>query len=263
MGNDQRSLIKHLQGVLNDLRGAVSDARRRSWNLEDEPLGNGAWLPLPDLVPNEIIPARTGLSELLSLLGKVLEEAEYRPTNQDHILSDDEFWTFGSTVRRATIRVATRGFVEPTTLIPLVRSIPDQVVAFLISASGWDDFLDREHHGHIGWHYHYLDAAKRRSNIVLCWDTRAAAAPTQPHPFFHEHHAEGKAIFSARPERWGHDKRKSFHEACAPDLKSWSLPSFRCASAKASAVWPLGAMVIPPATPPRTSAKKGRRAGRG
>jgi hypothetical protein len=135
------------------------------------------------------------------------------------------------------------GFIEPVLRVPIISRLPQTVIAFLLAIPGERDLLKREHHNQVGWHYHYLNFKKARSNLVLCWDTRAVGQKGTDHPLFQENHAEGRSDFKARPDTWGLTKKKSMHDACAPDLDRWPLSTFRCASAKANAVWPVSARV--------------------
>lgn len=115
----------------------------------------------------------------------------------------------------------------------------DRVVAFLSKITGSDEWLKRENHDNLGYHYHYLNAKKDRSDVALSWDIRAH--PQTPHPLFQEKHAESRSKFAGRPDLWGNTKRQSIHEACEKDLKQWTLDKFRMACDKAGPVWPLTA----------------------
>jgi hypothetical protein len=87
-------------------------------------------------------------------------------------LEEGEFWSLGSIDVHHRLRPIHAGFVEPTLRLPINEPLPERVVAFLLQIPGDRELLKREHHDHFGWHYHYLDYKKRRSNIILCWDTR-------------------------------------------------------------------------------------------
>jgi hypothetical protein len=152
------------------------------------------------------------------------------------------------------------GFVQPVLRLPIVTRLPSRVIAFLTRIPGDDEWLARENHDNIGYHYHYLNARKERSDVAICWDTRAD--PQAPHPLFQEKHGESHSKFSGRPDLWGETKCRSIHEACAKDLKRWTLDKFRMACDKAGPVWPLGAVLTAKpaqkALPPRFPSKKGR-----
>jgi hypothetical protein len=176
-------------------------------------------------------------------------------------LPPDQFWSLGNRTIVFPVREMHKGFIEPVLRVPIIPRLPETVVAFLLAIPGERDLLKREHHNQVGWHYHYLNFRKDRSNLVLCWDTRAVRQSGKDHPLFQETHGEGHADFPARPDLWGTNKRKSMHNACAPDLDVWPLTTFRCASAKAGPVWPLFAGLTPIAHAVPTAfdaSKKGR-----
>ena len=85
--------------------------------------------------------------------------------------------------------------------------MPAPVVLYLLRVlPDGEDALEREKHGvgnGMGWHYHYLDRRRRRFDVILSWDTRwDDPDPDALRPLFVEPHAEGKAEFHARPDRW-------------------------------------------------------------
>lgn len=147
--------------------------------------------------------------------------------------------TLGSRTINGALRKIRRGYLLPEKRVPLLRRVPADVIYFIATLPGGKDFLLREHHGPVGWHYHYLDKAQRRTNVILSWEDLTQGIQT-PHPLFYERHAEGKSTVKARPERWEDEKRESMHRACSGDLRNshWKPDAFRRAAAKAVAVWP-------------------------
>ena len=200
-------------------------------------------------------------SEIVDSLDRTLAGAGYGMKSTKHDLPLGEFWTFGSVILNFPIRAIHGGFVEPLMRAPIIAHVPETVVAFLLEIPRERDLLDRERHNQVGWHYHYLDFKRARSDIVLCWDTHVVRQKGRDHPLFQETHGKGHAAFTARPDLWGPTKKKSMHYACAPDLDTWPLNDFRCASAKAGPVWPVSAILRPVATTialaPKLSAKGG------
>jgi len=172
----------------------------------------------------------------LAGLDKELAEANYDETVS--ALKSDEVWTLGSVRHAYETREIHLGFIEPIFSEPILPRLSERVIAFLIEIEGYDDFLKREHHAHFGWHYHYLDRKKRRSNVILCWDIKTS---NTPRPLFYEGHGEGSYDFPAKPHLWGEPKRKSMYDACAHELPNWKLETFKMASKDSEAVWPLGA----------------------
>lgn len=208
-----------------------------------EPYGDHNWILLPEMPIDD--PLKAEFVEKINQLDAYLEKKEERGMPPTTELYPGEFWSLGSVRYRAPPRAILRGFLEPVLRVQLLDRVPDRVVAFLISIEGDKDLLLREHHSQVGWHYHYLDKDKRRSDVVLCWDTRAPYCICNEHPLFQEKHGEGKSKLTARPELWADKKRQSMHTACVCDLTRWSIDKFRCASKKALPVWPKTSILTP------------------
>jgi hypothetical protein len=127
------------------------------------------------------------------------------------------------------------------------------------SLAGGDDGLEREEHGGVKWHFHYIDARHQRSDVILSFDMRwksvkSAKGPDRLRPLFVERHAEGKAKFAAHPGRWETEKRTSMYEICSRDLHK-GIEHFRCAKNGSDAVWPRDATLTPhPSSLPNTAA---------
>lgn len=161
-------------------------------------------------------------------------------------------WLFGIIPSRFPLRPIIRGFLQPVQPTPLVASLPEKVALYFITMlPDGRDGLVREHHGGIGIHYHYLDRQKRRSDVILSFDTRwvpPTGLSSDPRlalrPLFVENHAEGKAHFSAKPWSWHDEKRLSMYATCARDLH-FGIQSFRCAANGSDAVWPRSSMLTP------------------
>jgi len=240
--------MAHAGELAKWLRSALLEHQHGELSRSDEPIGDGSWqpLPMPFSLEEQVVQP---FGEIIDSLDRILTEAEYRAKSSKWLLASDEFWTLGSTTRCFPIRNIHIGFVEPVLRIPIISRLPEAVIAFLLAIPGERDLLKREHHNQVGWHYHYLDFKQARSNLVLCWDTRAAHRQGNDHSLFQETHAESHADFKARPDLWGITKKKSMHDVCAPDLDRWPLSTFRCASAKAQPVWPVSARVTPMPVP--------------
>lgn len=235
--------------LAQDLLRLANECLRRDQEAESFLIEDGAWRPLLEKEQSQI---STYADMRIKELDRKLTALEEPAVQDGHLVPQNGGWTFGELLQRATIREIRRGFLEPVRRLPLVANVPERVAWYFIQLPGGRDFLKRETHSGVGWHYHYLDEKKRRSNVILCWDTRWNTAPTTqavgsiaPRPLFHENHGEGHARFSARPDLWGNAKRESMHNACSPDLNQWKINEFRCAANKAIAVWPVGATLTP------------------
>lgn len=198
----------------------------------------------PRIHEMERSPFHSQAERLVEILFSILSEDKWEPEKPAEEVPAQEAWSFGLVIEQTMPRQIYNGFLRPRCVSPWVENVPEIVVQFLITLPGGKDHLDREHHGPVGWHYHYLDMKQRRSDVILCWDTRwpgaKAFSPSAPRPLFFESHSVRTAKFTARPERWSDKKRESMYDACTPDLQKWSLPEFRCAANTAEAVWPRG-----------------------
>lgn len=155
---------------------------------------------------------------------------------------DEGSWHFGKLTIVGSVEPFLRGHLERREVIPLVSDLPRSIALFLVSVPTTRDYVEREiHNGQWGYHYHYLDAKKRRTDTLLTFD--AANSPLSPPPDYEprlcwEFHAEVHAV-SARPESWGSKKRQSVYKVCFPDSKKFTLSKFKRPAANASTVWPI------------------------
>jgi hypothetical protein len=151
-----------------------------------------------------------------------------------------------------------RGYIEHIETIPLRD---DPRVAQFLQINGLSDVLARDHHGVVGWHYHYCDRDGKRSDTMLSFDTNqprqiqnGEPTPLKDNaPLFWERHSESHAKFDARADRWGSKKRKSVFKAAQPDLGKWKSTDFRRPATNAQPVWPEGATLSPPPAALRSS----------
>lgn len=162
-------------------------------------------------------------------------------------------YAYGLIPRRAPMRQIVRGFLQPVRYVPLVERVPENVVLFLrIMLPDGDDGLERDKHGGVKWHFHYIDARHRRSDVILSFDTRwkivePAEGTDRLRPLFVERHAEGKSKFTAHPGRWQTEKRISMYEICSRDLHK-GIEHFRCAKNGSDSVWPRDVTLTPHAS---------------
>ncbi|MER8917685.1 hypothetical protein NKI32_28205 [Mesorhizobium sp. M0761] len=238
-------------GIRNDAYGLALLLKAKSSELSrfdlNLPFGPTSELPLWPNPPGWV--TEHGLKHLLREVEELLTALD-QLRHKEHFdahhppLQEGEFWSLGAIKFRFAPRPIHRGFLEPARYANYVI-LDEGLVAYLITVSGDDHTLKREHHDHFGWHYHYLDRKKRRSDVILCWDTFAKVTSQDNRSLFYEGHAEGNSSFPARPNLWAERKRKSIHDACGPDLLKWPINEFKAPGKTSVAVWPLGAVLTP------------------
>ena len=223
-----------------------------------EPIVEWETMPLPEsdqAFENE----KRQVGELVDALNHALRNENWSPPASapglDGVGGD---YFYGLIPRRAPMREIVRGFVQPVRYLPLVERVPDRVALYLrFILPGGDDGLEREEHGGVKWHFHYIDARHRRSNVILSFDTRwkivkSSKGLDRQRPLFVERHAEEKAKFTAHPGRWENEKRTSMYEICSRGLRK-GIEHFRCAKNGSDAVWPRDATLTPhPSSLPNT-----------
>ncbi|MBY3150284.1 hypothetical protein HFO63_32785 [Rhizobium laguerreae] len=228
----------------------LSPTTFRSRREEPALIGDGGWRELPDEAPN-IRPIREEIGGIVGELEHVLRRNNWEAGRSNVSPSDAGHWSLGSIEQRARIRQIHRGYLEPIRRFSVLEYVPDLVVAYLARIPGWDDYIKRENHPGVGWHYHYLPDPGRRSDVLLAWDIRWQTPTAHPanrpqqRPLFGEKHGEGKADVQAKPWLWGDKKKESMYRLCAPDLEKWKIQEFRCASNHAEPVWPADAVITP------------------
>lgn len=200
---------------------------------------------------------------LLRDLEIALAEENWQPQPPELELAVGQEWHFGQRedLIARPVRIL-RGYIQPVKSRPLLLSVSLKVVCFLMTVERGKDYLLRESGGGIGWHYHYLDWKKRRSDVVVCWDTRWTDDPNKKslkggRGLFVEPHAVRWAEFTARRDRWGDEKRAIMYLVCSDDLKTRDISEYRCASNNSEAVYPFTATLTPrPATTSAAGKKK-------
>lgn len=190
------------------------------------------------------------LWDVIGMLKTALNKTGWDPDVSNIPDAERDRWTFGAALTlRGSPRNIVGGFLQPLRIEPMVRRVPDSIALYLISIEDGEDFLKRENHN-MGWHYHYLNWRKDRSNVILSWDTRwqtpsSQTKTSQRRGLFVEPHGEKGADFPARPDLWGPKKRISMYDACSPDLATWPIKEFKCASNNSDLVYPPGATLTP------------------
>lgn len=226
----------------------------------EEPILEWETMPLPES-DQAFDREKRRAGELVDALDRALRDENWSPpAAAPGIDGIGGGYLYGLIPLRAPMRKIVRGFVQPLRYLPLVERVPDRVALYLrFILPGGDDGLEREEHGGVKWHFHYIDARHRRSDVILSFDTRwkfvkSAKGPDRLRPLFVERHAEGKAKFTAHPGRWETEKRTSMYEICSRDLHK-GIEHFRCAKNGSDAAWPRDATLTPhPSSVPNTGA---------
>ena len=249
---------------LLDLTRAVSENDRA---YELEVWGESDWSPLPPEDAQQHNMSRQA-GRMVDALARTLKAEGWAPDGLENT-APRALGRWSERAQPRTLRVYVEwwperssigGYLAPLRHHPLVARVPAPVVLYLIrELPDGEDALEREKHGvgnGMGWHYHYLDRWRRRSDVILSWDTRwADSDPNALRPLFVEPHAEGKAEFPARTHRWQDPRRRAMHALCSLDLDR-PMSQFRPASNDADPVWPRGMRMTPPPQPPPPAAPK-------
>jgi hypothetical protein len=106
----------------------------------------------------------------------------------------------------------------------------------LITIVGERCGIERENHGSWGYHYHYVDDKRRRSDVIFSFLPTDTKTPPR---LWWERHAEGKAEVSPDVLTWGASKRTSIHRACERDLTKRRLADYKRPSKEALVLWPI------------------------
>ncbi|SMQ85899.1 hypothetical protein SAMN06295905_3194 [Devosia lucknowensis] len=246
-----------LDRLVAEIRSRIRQLRRSSLERVWRVIESGEWASIDNDMPSDIErpPDRT-LSRLLDQLDGLATDPSIDDEIAERYHAGD--WALDAEYQVMRPRKILRGYAVPVRLMPIRTPVTLRAFAFITVDD--DSFLDR--HLFQGIHYHYCLADKRHTTTMVCWDTRwvsplAKNAPKEVRPLFHELHAEGAKSVRARPERWNDEKRQSIRNACAPDLGTYAISDFRCASNDAEPVWPRTARLTP--RMPSTSAPKKRK----
>jgi hypothetical protein len=224
--------IEQTDEIVRKLQHLKREIVKRASNRLVEPNESGERTQLSAPEIND--PLKSQFTDEICRLNTILKNTGFDPSFKEEI-DQERFWSVGSMLHRKAIRDIHLGYLEPVLRVPLLKHVPALVVAFLITIHKDKHLLKRERHDQMGWHYHYLDHKKTRSDVVICWDTKIPYNQGTPHPLFQEKHGQG---FKARPDLWGTTKCQSMHSACSPDLNKWPICQFRCKSKNAWSVWP-------------------------
>ena len=180
----------------------------------------------------------TAIEELQKIIVRSeldLPESPKIPTTRE-----EEHWSLGAEDIRGPLIPILRGELEPVRRVVVAPGLPDGVFLLFLSIDGLKDLLVREVHGHWGYHYHYLDSKRRRSDTLLTFAPQLKTLPKgqQVRVLTWERHSE-KSHFSARAGSWGEKKRQSVYQSCIGDSAKRHLSDFKTPGKNAETVWPI------------------------
>jgi hypothetical protein len=135
------------------------------------------------------------------------------------------------------------GMVDRYFIFPAIPPPSIPLLRLVIKMPDADELLIREKHDVFGWHYHYCDHKRRRSDVLMAFDRSRLCQESPPSgkqivPLCWEPHAINKAKFQAKPWLWGDRKRRSIYQACEPDLSVTPALTYKPPSKEAQDVWP-------------------------
>lgn len=183
-----------------------------------------------------------GINDLVGNLQSAMEQDgfELRPEKEDFGPVHGDHWSLGSEEFRGPLIPFLRGNLEPIRRIVVAPNLSENVVALFLIIPGLRETLEREIHGHWGYHYHYLDVKNRRSDTLLTFDRelKKLRDGQKVKVVTWEKHSEANH-FKARAATWGNKKRQSVYDACVGDSTRRSLNDFKKPAKDAEALWPV------------------------
>lgn len=168
------------------------------------------------------------------------DDLDLRPRRQGFPGFQDNLWSLGAEEFYGQLVPFLRGNLQPIRRVVVAPALPENVVFLFLAIPGLRETLTRENHGHWGYHYHYLDAKKRRSDTLLTFDRKlkVQGCGQTDKIVTWEKHSEA-SHFKARAATWGDKKRQSVYEACVGDSTKRNLNDFKKPGKDAEALWPV------------------------
>ncbi|GEM_PF-6308541 len=168
------------------------------------------------------------------------DDLDLRTWQKNLAIVHDDRWSFGAEEIRGPLIPFLRGKLEPILRVVVAPELPENVVALFLTIPGLKELLQRENHGHWGYHYHYLDAKERRSDTLLTFARQHKTLPDgrKVKAVTWERHSE-TSHFAARAATWGANKRESVYEACLGDSAKRNLIDFKKPAKDAQVLWPV------------------------
>lgn len=185
------------------------------------------------------------LREIDDLIGKMQsaieqDDLDLHPRRKDFSDVHDSHWSLGAEEIHGPLLPFLRGNLEPILRVVVAPALPENVVILFLTIPGLREILTRENHGHWGYHYHYLDAKKRRSDTLLTFDRKLKTqhGGQKDKVVTWEKHSEA-SHFKARAATWGDKKRQSVYKACVGDSTKRNLNDFKKPGKDAETLWPV------------------------
>lgn len=122
------------------------------------------WTPLPESDVHN--PRLAEANAIVAELDYLLSDFPFRPKFRRHA-------SLGTVLQILPARRIVRGFLEPVRAVPFIPYVPPNVMQLITEIPQSSHHkIWREQHGPVGWHYHYVDRDRRRSDTLIAWDTR-------------------------------------------------------------------------------------------
>lgn len=196
---------------IRDLIGRIESARGRLREIGS--IGNESlyWVHIgsdPEEIDSLLEAVNRAVVELQEIISK--NELVLPQSPEVGAIPQGKFWSFGAETIRGPLIPFLRGELEPVRRVVIAPNLPETIVLFFLSIPGLRDLLVRERHGHWGYHYHYLDSQRRRSDTLLTFEQQLRKLPCgqQAKVLTWERHSE-KSHFSARAASWGEKKERA------------------------------------------------------
>jgi len=228
-----------LENLIAELRSFSSHekieflARSVRTGADDLPTGEGS---LQIIIPNHFYEDASGLLRKIEIvsqrINQQLSDAEgVSPLERRDSKSLDLGEIF---LERAEFPIV-RGSLRLVQCRPIISNIPDRTAYFLQRVDK-KHVVIRENHGGWGYHFHYCNAKKKRSDTILSFREKLNKHGNKV--VFHEGHAEGKSAFHARVDLWGRKKKESAYSACLSGVGKFKLTDFKKPGASVGTLWP-------------------------
>ena len=237
--NDNGKVLR-LDNLLAELRSFSSHEKIEflaSKGLGDaEDLRTGEHRP-PLIIPKRFYEHASGLLREIDIVTQSLnQQLSYAEGVSSHERRDSSSLDLGEIFLEREEFPIVRGSLRLVQHRPIISSV-SVITAQFLQRVDKRHVVIRENHGDWGYHFHYCDAKKKRSDTIFSF--REKLNKNGNKVVFHEGHAEGKSAFHARVDLWGRKKKESAYSACLIGVGKFTLADFKKPGASAETLWPV------------------------